>query len=683
MNLRDRLKLAANGLMGKLPALYGGGFDYYYSEGLVNSISAEKYLQAYRGWVYAAVRVIAATAAAGRVRFYADTETGGKNYLPADHPLEQLMRRPMPAITRWNLWYLTFSWLELTGKAYWFKVRDRLGVVRMILPLQPNWIKVVPSDTEIIQGYIFDRGGERRIALDKKDIVYLRYPDPNDMRNGMGPLQAASYSYDTDMAMKRYDKSLFEKGAHISGYLGADQYISPNDAKMMRDDWKRIYGGVDNAKGIAVLHSGLKYTPIQMTPAELDFAEGRRFTRQEIFGIFGVSEGLLGMVEDVNKTNNVQLMDSFLRFTMQPKADMLREQIDLDLADEVDPKIQTEFALPRAVDALQEHQLMEYRLKNFVTTIDEERAGLDMPPADWGKLPWMPFSYVQAGQTVSSSGSGGGQNAIVRPGTSALRMSEEQKDLIWRSFLTVHQPREKSWERMMMEFFKDQRAEVQANLKRLVKMLGGSREYDPALVESILFSLDEWNKKLAKKVDSPLLETIIAAAEKAILDLALNMDFNYKDPLVQQFIAEKEFILPNQINRLTHNDLRVILQDGFTQNLSAGEIAAQIDQYFDESDPVRSLRIARTEVTGASNFGIVESYRQTGIVQARAWITARDEAVRHDHLAAENESLENPVPIDQPFIVGGKRMMYPGDPAGGASQIMNCRCTTAPTLIKQ
>lgn len=660
--------------MGLVPAVFSGA-DYHLGDGIISSRDAAKYLQSYRGWVFGAVRIIASTAAAGRVRFFVNQKTGGKKYLDDTHPLEALMRRPNPSITRWNLWYLTFSWLELTGKAYWLKVRDRLGVVRMILPLQPDWIKVVPSETEIIQGYIYDRNG-KKIAFDKSEIVFIRYPDPSNLCNGIGPLQAAAYSYDTDLSMHRYDNKLFANGASIKGVLMSDQYIGMDEAKRLREEWKRIYGGVDNAKGIAVLHSGLKYTPVDLTPQELDFAEGRRLTRQEIFAIFGVSEGLLGMVEDVNKTNNIQLMDSFLRFTMQPKADMLREQIDLDLTDEVDAVIETEFELPKAVDALQEHQLMEYRLRTMVTTIDEERASIDKEPVPWGKTPWTSFSNVQIGQGVGSVGT---ETKMVRM---VQEMSDAEKDLIWRSFLTVHTPHEKTWERTMLGYFKSQRQEVLANLKRLVKMLQIKRDYDPALVDAILFSLEDWNKKLALSIDTPLRETIIAAAEKALLDLALTMDFNFKDPLVQQFIAEKEFVLPAQINRLTHDDLRSILSDGFANNQAVEDIAARISKYFDDSDPVRALRIARTEVTGASNFGITESYRQTGFVEARAWITARDEAVRISHLKAEDDSLANPVPLDQPFLVGGKRMMYPGDPAGGAKEIMNCRCTTAVTAMK-
>jgi hypothetical protein len=33
-----------------------------------------------------------------------------------------------------------------------------------------------------------------------------------------------------------------------------------------------------------------------------------------------------------------------------------------------------------------------------------------------------------------------------------------------------------------------------------------------------------------------------------------------------------------------------------------------------------------------------------------------------------------PIPVDEPFIVGGAELMYPGDPAGPPEETINCRC---------
>jgi len=35
--------------------------------------------------------------------------------------------------------------------------------------------------------------------------------------------------------------------------------------------------------------------------------------------------------------------------------------------------------------------------------------------------------------------------------------------------------------------------------------------------------------------------------------------------------------------------------------------------------------------------------------------------------------------VEEPFDVGGEKLLYPRDPAGSASMTINCRCVSAPT----
>ena len=50
-----------------------------------------------------------------------------------------------------------------------------------------------------------------------------------------------------------------------------------------------------------------------------------------------------------------------------------------------------------------------------------------------------------------------------------------------------------------------------------------------------------------------------------------------------------------------------------------------------------------------------------------------DDKTREDHVDVNGAV----VPIDEPFIVGGYEMMYPGDESLGAGpeEIINCRCS--------
>ena len=45
--------------------------------------------------------------------------------------------------------------------------------------------------------------------------------------------------------------------------------------------------------------------------------------------------------------------------------------------------------------------------------------------------------------------------------------------------------------------------------------------------------------------------------------------------------------------------------------------------------------------------------------------------MRPGHAEADGQEVK----IDEPFIVDGESLMYPGDVTGSASNVINCRCT--------
>lgn len=89
----------------------------------------------------------------------------------------------------------------------------------------------------------------------------------------------------------------------------------------------------------------------------------------------------------------------------------------------------------------------------------------------------------------------------------------------------------------------------------------------------------------------------------------------------------------------------------------------------------RADTIARTEMHGAAMYASDNTAQKismdTGLQLLKEWVPALDERTRTSH-AVMSES--KPVPLDQPFKVGGEPLMYPGDPAGSASNVINCRC---------
>ena len=89
----------------------------------------------------------------------------------------------------------------------------------------------------------------------------------------------------------------------------------------------------------------------------------------------------------------------------------------------------------------------------------------------------------------------------------------------------------------------------------------------------------------------------------------------------------------------------------------------------------RSETIVRTEMTRIFNLATHSQQREAAEAipgLTKRWIATADERTRDSHIAAHQATLTEPIPIDEPFNVGGSSLMFPGDPAGPAGETINC-----------
>jgi HK97 family phage portal protein len=110
-----------------------------------------------------------------------------------DHELYQLFRRPNGGQD-----YVSFTWtvvasLELTGRAYVLKLRNRGGQIIAIQPLPKSW--VTPKREEgsgRLLGYVVQRSArDTEVHVPPEDMFSICYPNPADPTGEAGPLQAA------------------------------------------------------------------------------------------------------------------------------------------------------------------------------------------------------------------------------------------------------------------------------------------------------------------------------------------------------------------------------------------------------------------------------------------------------------------------------------------------------------
>ena len=84
----------------------------------------------------------------------------------------------------------------------------------------------------------------------------------------------------------------------------------------------------------------------------------------------------------------------------------------------------------------------------------------------------------------------------------------------------------------------------------------------------------------------------------------------------------------------------------------------------------KAIRIARTEghrIQSAATMDAAYEAKARGADLVKEWDATLDGKTRESHVAVDGEIRE----LDEPFSNG---LDYPGDPAGGAAEVVNCRC---------
>ena len=110
-----------------------------------------------------------------------------------------------------------------------------------------------------------------------------------------------------------------------------------------------------------------------------------------------------------------------------------------------------------------------------------------------------------------------------------------------------------------------------------------------------------------------------------------------------------------------------------SRGIATGATYAQVAKQLQNQTRIgynKAVRIARTEghrVQNTATMDAMESAKARGANVVKQWSAALDRRTRESHQQVDHEIRE----LDQPFSNG---LMYPGDPSGGAAEVVNCRC---------
>jgi len=152
--------------------------------------------------------------------------------------------------------------------------------------------------------------------------------------------------------------------------------------------------------------------------------------------------------------------------------------------------------------------------------------------------------------------------------------------------------------------------------------------------------------------------------EKADIKFNITTDIN---DYINDYAANKI----KYISDTTKQEIKYLILKHFEENNRMRTLQYNLRQLYSGFNKSRAKRIARTEVAGISNYGML-----MGAIEAnykiKTWIHMNDDLVRDTHIEMDNHSS---IELLEYFTVGNSKMQYPGDQNGEAKEVINCRCT--------
>ena len=529
-----------------LASLKQSGVAVFKQHGLPTGSDQMAMVKKFRHWVYSCVSINASSVAKTPLRLYATRSTGQQRvgkalglHIPARtlttaevkilrakpslqknmalqtseeveevfvHPFLDLMCSVNPRHNQFDMMELTQTFLDLTGNAYWKMDFNNLGRPSALWILPSQLVTIVPGDDgNVVGSYKLGRGTKKK-TLEAEEIIQFRYPNPADPYfYGYSPLTATMPAVNRYDSMDVFETSLLQNNGVPDFVVSYKEALTPDQRKETEMEWNQLasspFGGKNQR--VKVADSEWSITPLGLSPQEMNYLAGRKWTREEIASIYQVPLSML-TVENVNRANAEAGARQHGELAVVPRLARLEQTINQDLIPLYDePRIFVSFDNPVPADKVFQLKKQESNLKNYVITVNEARSSEGLEPVPWGQEPLAPVNItplsVVPANTVPLNDE---TKAVIEAHIMKASVREDRERTGGRN------PRmdkaEKQFQQIILKIWKAQEKEAVA---AVTKGLGQAIELKAT--EQTLFKFDQWVKE-TQELTQPVYNDVFA-----------------------------------------------------------------------------------------------------------------------------------------------------------------------------
>lgn len=619
---------------------------------------------------------------------------------------------PAPRLSASKLIRWTIAQEIVTGRRAWEIESDDNDVPIAFWPLVAAQLDAVASKGGV-EWFTEFRYGSRHdpVKFKPKDVFFGWDPSGTDFRQAESVFQSARYDLSLVTMSDRYGLSFLKNNAVPAAVVTTTAFPDEAMKRAFERQWGAEFQGPDAAgrtmfnyvggDGDGPVAESIDIKVLGLSAKDSRLIEQRKAAMAEIAIALGTPWSKL---DASGRTfDNAEIEDrTWYEETILPDLTDLQDDINMQLA----PRLGSDvcwFDL-RGVRALQRKMVPMSQpvgapsmVQSRIWKIDEARVDTGQEPLPNGEgdrfltddevILFLAPASAAAADSVVTPGLDPAKTPPALPPAPNLpapdgtltatreadpEVVEQRRAKVWRTADATAKGLEQRWERALRKLFERQAKAVLDRLagkrgRRTVEQRDPSAQIDP----SSIFDLAFWVQETSDVVDG--LYEDVTAAGLARLSLAYSIHFDLSAPFVRQFIEQRTNQLAGPITQTTYDAIQSALVDGVEAGESIDDIATRVRSVFTQASETRAVTIARTEVIGAYNgaASLGASQLPADVVAGQEWIATRDGRTREAHASADGQII----PIGASFDVGGHQLAYPGDPAGGASNVVNCRCT--------
>ena len=582
-----------------------------------------------------------------------------------EHPLLSLLSNVNTFMTEQQLRYLTVLSLEVTGNAYWLKIRDTLGVPTEIWPLLPQFVRPIADKSNLIKHFEFGTRNQK-VIIPNEDMVFFRYPSLSSPVLGASPLEKGIMSIDLSIGYDTFELGLLQRGGTPDVVISFPENVQlePDQRKRLEREFASRYGGLRNVGKLVILGGGAKIDKFSFSPKEMNYLKGRRMTLEQIAGVFGVPIAYL-ITQEISRANLDGSDVIYKRKTIKPKITMIEQVINEQLTPDFDDNIFVSFDNPVPEDTKLELDKQKQWLETGMTTINEQRVLDGLEEVEWGNEPIISTNVAPLSQR--------GQAFV--PGQLSVKAKADFPALEIPSANYENE----EFIKQLAAYFRDQEKAIIVQADDEVFKIYIKASADDLV--SAWFDMSLWDRRLTNIVTPFTRATILIGGARALEAMEVTREFDSTDPGILNAMGKRNMAIRG-INRTTQKQVREAISTGLEAGEAGSAIRKRINGVYDFASLTRAKNIARTETIWAFNEGAVQGYRQSGVVIGKEWLTAEDERVCEwcGPMDGKVELLDNDFWKMGDEFEGrdGGVLRFQTENIGHAPLHPQCRCSIAP-----